>query len=166
MKAKVRAGVVAAFASLVLAGCGFTPLYATPGVTPSLASVEVKVPHGRLAYLIGEQLNDNLGRDVGKPPVYRLEVEVTERRYARGLNLDQTAAYYEDHAIVSYKLIEIASGAVVKASTDPIEVSYAATEQPYAGIAAQEDAQQRAANVAGMRVRTDLSIYFAKLAEK
>jgi LPS-assembly lipoprotein len=161
-----RLAALATAAALALGACGFTPLYATPGVTPGLASIEVKVPHGRLAYLIGEQLNDNFARDKDKPPVYRLEVAVTERRYARGLNLDQTAAYYEDHAIVSYKLIEIATGKVVKTSVDPIEVSYAATDQPYAGIAAQEDAQQRAANVAGIRVRTDLSIYFAKLAEK
>ena len=48
----------------------------------------------------------------------------------------------------------------MKTSSQPVEVTYAATDIPYAGIAAQEDAQQRAADQAADRIRTDLGIYF------
>ena len=30
--------------SALLSGCGFTPLYATPGMTPSLSAIDVVVP--------------------------------------------------------------------------------------------------------------------------
>jgi hypothetical protein len=50
---------------------------------------------------------------------------------------------------------------VLKTGTQPVEVTYAATDLPYAGIAAQADAQERAANQAADRIRTDLGVYFA-----
>jgi LPS-assembly lipoprotein len=48
----------------------------------------------------------------------------------------------------------------------PVEVTYAATDLPYAGIASQEDAQKRAADEAAERIRTDLGIYFTTQARK
>jgi LPS-assembly lipoprotein len=160
------AACAAALAAAGLAACGFTPLYASQGLPQGLSSIEVSVPHGRLAYLLGESLNDQLARDRDKPPVYRLDVTVASRVAARGLNLDETAAYYEDNLTVQYRLIDVATGQILKTSSLPVEVTYAATNVPYAGIAAQEDAQQRAANAAAQRIRTDLGIYFAKMARK
>ena len=153
-------------AGLTLGACGFTPLYATQGLPAGLSSIEVTVPHGRMAYLLGGSLNDELARDRGAPAVYRLDVTVASRVFGRGLNLDETSAYYEDNLTVQYRLIEIASGRVLKTNSLPVEVTYAATNIPYAGIAAQQDAQQRAANEAAQRIRTDLGIYFATMAQK
>jgi LPS-assembly lipoprotein len=150
----------AMLAGLGLAGCGFTPLYATKGLAGGMSAIEVKVPHGRLAYLLSESLDDDLARDRNKPAVYQLDLTVTSRVFARGLNLDDTAAYYEDHVTIGYRLSDIATGRVLKTGTQPVEVTYAATNIPYAGIAAQEDAQQRAADTAADRIRTDLGIYF------
>jgi len=155
---------VAALVGLGLTACGFTPLYATKGLAGGMSSIEVKVPHGRLAYLLSESLDDDLARDRDRPAIYRLDLTVTSRVFARGLNLDETAAYYEDHVTIGYRLIEIATGRVMKTGTQPVEVTYAATNIPYAGIAAQEDAQKRAADQAADRIRTDLGIYFSTLA--
>jgi LPS-assembly lipoprotein len=141
-------------------------MYATEGLSPGLSAIEVQVPHGRLAYLLGESLNDQLARDREKPAVYRLDVTVASRVFARGLNLDETAAYYEDNLTVDYRLVDIATGQVLKTSSLPVEVTYAATNVPFAGVAAQQDAQQRAANEAALRIRTDLGIYFATMARK
>jgi LPS-assembly lipoprotein len=158
------ATVAVALAGLALAACGFTPLYATKGLAAGMSAIEVKVPHGRLAYLLSESLDDDLARDRDRPAVYRLDLTVTSRVFARGLNLDETAAYYEDHVTVDYRLVEIASARVLKTGSQPVEVTYAATDIPYAGIAAQEDAQKRAADTAADRIRTDLGIYFTTLA--
>jgi LPS-assembly lipoprotein len=154
----------AMLAGLGLAACGFTPLYATKGLAAGMSAIEVKVPHGRLAYLLSESLDDDLARDRNKPAAYQLDLTVTSRVFARGLNLDETAAYYEDHVTVGYRLVDIATGRVLKTGSQPVEVTYAATNIPYAGIAAQEDAQQRAADTAADRIRTDLGIYFTTLA--
>ena len=48
--------------ALGLAGCGFTPLYGSPGVTQQLAAVEVATPPGRTGQLIREHLDDALAR--------------------------------------------------------------------------------------------------------
>ena len=156
----------AVLAAAALAGCGFTPMYASDGLAPGLSSIQVSVPNGRLAYLLGESLNDQLARDRNEQPIYRLDVTIASRVFARGLNLDETAAYYEDNLTVQYRLIDIATGQVLKTNSLPVEVTYAATNVPYAGVAAQEDAQQRAANEAAQRIRTDLGIYFATRARK
>ncbi len=160
------AGGLGVAAALMLCACGFTPLYATQGLAPGLSAIDVHVSHGRLAYLLGEALDDELARDRDKPPVYRLDVTVSNRVYPRGLNLDETAAYYENDVLVDYRLVEVATGRVLRTASEPVEVSYAATVLPYADIAAQQDAQQRAADEAAVRIRTDLGIYFATLAKK
>jgi len=35
-----------------LAGCGFTPLYAAPGVAPGLSAIETVAPEGRTGFLL------------------------------------------------------------------------------------------------------------------
>ena len=154
---------LAALAStLALGACGFTPLYATPGVTPGLAHIQVVVPHGRTAFLLGESLEDELGTKKNEPPAYKLALVINERIFPRGLNVNGVAERYEMHVRVDYSLTAVgAPTKVLKHGLDPVEVTYAETEQPYAGIAAQQDAQQRAASTAAQHIRVDLAEYFA-----
>jgi len=158
--------MLAAAAALTLAGCGFTPLYAVQGVSPGLSAIEVKAPHGRTAYLLSQDLDGIFARDRSSPPVYQLSFTVAERRYPRGLRIDNVATLYETHVTVSYQLIEIATGRLVKAGVEPIQVVYDVADQPYAGIAAQQNSQERAADEAAQRIRTDLAVYFTSLAQK
>jgi LPS-assembly lipoprotein len=144
-----------------LSGCGFTPLYAAPGVSGGLSSIEVNVPHGRTAFLLGQDLEDSLARDRSSPPAYRLDVRVQEHQYPRGLQVNGVATRYETHVTVTYRLIELSSGQVIKTGVEPVELSYAATAQPYAGISAQEDAEVRAASEAADRLRVTLAVFFA-----
>ena len=160
--ARQLAAVVALFGALALSACGFTPLYASPGVTPGLATIQVVVPHGRTAFLLGQALEDELGTDKAAPPAYRLTVTVYERIFSRGLNPNGVAERYEMHVRIDYKLTAVgAPDKVLTQGLDPVEVSYAETNQPYAGITAQQDAQQRAANTAAQHIRVDLAEYFA-----
>jgi len=160
--ARQVATAAALFGVLALSACGFTPLYATPGVTPGLATIKVVVPHGRTAFLLGQALEDELGTDKAAQPAYTLSVAVTERIFPRGLNVNGVAERYEMHVRVDYKLVSAADpGKVLTHGLDPVEVTYAETGQPYAGISAQQDAQQRAASTAAQHIRVDLAEYFA-----
>jgi len=161
LKATVAILFALGLGGVTLSGCGFTPLYATPEVGSGLRAIEVKVPHGRTAFLLGESLDDAFARDRSIAPVYRLDVTLLEKRFARGLRQDNTADRYESHVIVNYSLVEIASGKVLKTGSEPVEVSYAASGLPYAGITAQQDSEQRAADQAARRIRIDLGIFFA-----
>jgi LPS-assembly lipoprotein len=165
MAVRLRAALVL-LAAAALGGCGFTPLYATPGVSSGLSSIKVNVPHGRTAFLLGEDLDDAFARDRDQPAAYRLDVSLIQKRYPRGLRSDNTADRYESHVIVNYVLVEMASGRTLKTGSVPVEVSYSASDQPYAGLVAQQDAQKRAADMAAQRIRLDLGAYFASQAPR
>ncbi len=160
----MRAGVHLALALLLapaLGGCGFTPLYATQGVSPGMSAIRVITPEGRTGHLLSEDLQDDLATARGKEPRYQLELAIDEKRYARGLTFEQVATWYELSIRVSYTLRDIASGRALTSGVMPVSVSYNAANDPYAGVVAQQNGQQRAASNAAQRIRIALAAYFA-----
>ena len=153
-------------ASAALGGCGFTPLYATPGVAPALQSVAVVAPDGRAGFLVREQLEDALARDQSAAARYRLTYTVSQLRFPRGLRVNNIATGYELDLTVIYALTDTGTGTVVYRGSAPVQVSYNSADAPYAGIAAQQDAEERAARQAAVLIRLDLSRYFSQLAAK
>jgi LPS-assembly lipoprotein len=162
MKAgRVLMSLAGALAAALLAGCGFTPLYATPGVGPGLSSIEVAAPKGRVGYLLREELDDALARDKTVAPNWRLDLEVTQTRDPYGLRRDDVAERYELGLQVRYILTELSSGKVAHSGVVTSHVSYDAADQPYAGIAARQDSQQRAAWDAARKIHLDLIAWMA-----
>jgi LPS-assembly lipoprotein len=148
-------------AAMALSACGFTPLYAQPGVSPGLASIETIAPDGRLGYLVRESLDDELAYSPGKPAAYRLELKLIEHRTPRGLRVDNVASRYEYTVDAQYRLVSASSGELVRQGAVKAEVTYDEAGQPYAGIATQQDAQARVAAEVARKVRLDLSIWLA-----
>jgi LPS-assembly lipoprotein len=143
-----------------LSACGFTPLYADGGAVAGLSRIDVTAPDGRTAYLLRERLDDVLGRDIGAPATYGLAFTLAERRDPRGLGPDNAASRYELFVQVDYVLSELATGAALTTGRQEVLVSYEAVSEPYAGIVAQQDGQERAAAEAARRIRLDLARYF------
>lgn len=160
--AKTLALALAGLGLMVLGGCGFTPLYATPGVSSGLSSVQVIAPEGRVGYLLREDLDDELAHNKDAPPAWRLNLEVNQTRDPRGLRQDNSAERYEVAVTVRYTLTDAASGKVALTGQVSSQVSYDAANQPYAGLAARQDTQQRAASDAARRIRLDLAAWLAK----
>lgn len=154
----IAIGLTAAFG---LAGCGFTPLYATPGLSKGLSSVEVDAPDGRVGYLIRESLDDDLAKDKDAAPQWRLRFDVLQTRDPRGLTLNNFAQRYQVGLIVTYTLTDVSTGRVVHAGRVVSEVSYDAAIDPYAGIAARQDSQQRAASDAARKIEIELAAWMA-----
>jgi LPS-assembly lipoprotein len=151
-------------ATAPLAACaGFEPLYAMPNVTPALRSVDVVTPPGRVGFLLREQINDELARDTA-PARYRLNLTVAENRIPRGIRVNNVASEVELDLRVGYDLIENATGKSLLRGQTAAAVFYAATDAPYAGIASQQDAQERAASQAAVQIRLALSRQFAAAA--
>lgn len=148
--------------TIPLAGCGFTPMYAENGVSPGLSSIQVVAPEGRVGFLLREDLDDELAHDKSAPAAWRLSLDVGQVRDPRGLRQDNTAERYEVQVTVKYTLTEVATGKIATTGTVTSEVSYDAADQPYAGIAAREDTQRRAASDAARRIRLALSTWLAK----
>jgi LPS-assembly lipoprotein len=156
----VKRALIALF-FLPLAACGFTPLYATPGVAPGLSAIDVVAPKGRVGELLREELDDALARRVGTPPAYRLELAYSTSRTGRGRREDAVVSRYEYGLGVDYRLVDAATGAAMKSGHVDSEVTYDSEDQPYAGIAAQQDAEARAAADAAHRIQLELASWLA-----
>jgi LPS-assembly lipoprotein len=157
---------VVALAALVpaLGGCGFTPLYATPGVKDGLAAIDVQAPRGRVGYLLRENLDDALGHDKDAKPAYRLELTLLQTRGPRGLTLTDVAEYYDLSLTVQYSLVSTTTGKVVTKGQVASQVSYDDSGAAYADIAAGQDAQSRIASDAARRIQIQLATWLVRQA--
>jgi LPS-assembly lipoprotein len=145
-----------------LGGCGFTPLYGAPGVTPKLAAIEVSRPDGRTGYLMGQDLDDAFGKEARTgPPLYRLLLKTREVRIPRGVRVNNVASRYEVQVSTTYTLVNIATRAIETNGKVDVSVTYDSADQPYAGIAAASDGEARAAEQVAERIRLELALYFA-----
>jgi len=133
-----------------------------PNVTPALQAIDVVAPQGRAGFLVREQLNDELGRDFTVPARYRLELTVAETRAPRGLRVNNVGAEIELAMHVGYTLVENATSRRLLSGAAPISVFYVGADAPYAGVAAQQDAMERAASQAAVMIRLHLSRQFAR----
>lgn len=151
--------VIAACAAL--GGCGFTPLYAEPGLAANLASIEVIAPEGRTGYLLRQHLDDALAKGRSGAPAYRMDLQLSEQRYPRGIRIDNVATRYEYVLIASYRLSSLPSGAPAKRGSVRVALTYDSADQPYAAVAAQQDAQDRAAEQAAREIQMELAVWLA-----
>ena len=145
---------------LPLAGCGFTPLYADNQTGGSLRDIRVEIDeHSRSNFLLQERLNDAFGRANG-PGSWVLTVTSIKHRYPRGVRVNNVATRYELDLVVSFVLKDAATGKAALSDTVTGQVSYASSDQPYAGVSAEQDGEVRAAAAAADLIRMRLSQYF------
>ena len=148
--------LIAVAGSALLSGCGFTPLYGETGVGTGLSRIAVTTPDDRLGYRLREHLEDAFGRDGGGlSPLYRLTTEVEQSRRPLGRRIDDTASRYELTVKADWVLTPVSGGAPIKGS-QTTTTTYAAADQPYAAIAAQQDGEDRAAAELARLIRLDL----------
>jgi len=165
MTRRLRALAVGALAAPLVAGlggCGFTPLYAENGVTAGVTHVQVIAPQGRVGFLLRQNLDDRLGRDPGDKPAYRLELQVAGLgRGAHGVRADATAQRYEIDLTVDYILTDLATGKVARQGSVTSIASYDSADQPYAGIAARQDTENRLAADAAQKIEIQIAAWMA-----
>ena len=157
--------LTAVLGGLSLSGCAgplgdFHPLYAT-AAGPGLSRIETRTPDGRTGYLLREQLDDDLAKNRDKPPLYRLSLVLKETRTPRGLRVNNVADRYELQLSTKYALVETGTHKVLTRGEVVSIITYDSADQPYAGIAAQMDGEQRAAADASQQIRIALATYFA-----
>lgn len=150
-----------ALAAPGLSACGFAPLYAQPGVVSNLAAIDVEAPDGRTGYLIRQHLDDAFAKDRSAKAAYHMQLALAEARYPRGVRVDNVATRYEYVLTATYALTALPSGAMAKRGTVRVELTYDSADQPYASVAAQQDAQDRAAEEAARRIQLELAAWLA-----
>lgn len=141
--------------SVFLAGCGFTPLYGDAGVGSLLSRIAVTTQDDRLGYRVREQLEDALGRDGAQAPLWRLETALEQSRRPLGRRIDDTATRYELTVRGRWTLTPVAGGPA-RSGVETVTTTYAAADQPFAAITAQQDGEDRAAAELARLIRLDL----------
>ena len=145
----------AVLAAGLLAGCGFTPLYGAAAGSSALSRIAVQTQDDRLGYRLREQLEDALGWDRGTAPLYRLQTQIEQSRRPLGRRIDDTATRYELTVRAAWVLTPVAGG-VPLSGVETAILTYAAADQPYAAIAAQQDGEDRAAAELSRLIRVDI----------
>ncbi len=154
---------------VLLGGCNFRPMlrranYAS--VQPELAAVEVKTATGRLGYLVRDSLLGEINpTGVEVPSRYLLQISLEQRSAALAIQLDNTATLYNLTLTARFNLLDASTRQVLYTSTVSRVASYNAIQDPYAELAAQQDAEKRAAREVGTEIGTQLAIHFVRQGE-
>ena len=90
-----------------------------------------------------------------------MNLTVNETRYPRGVRVDAVATRYEYVLTAYYVVSSVSSGKVAKRGQVKVELTYDSADQPYAAIAAQQDAQDRAAEEAARRIQLEIASWLA-----
>jgi LPS-assembly lipoprotein len=152
-----------------LGGCGFRPMYGggggadDPGVRDQLAAIEIRGLDGRLGQIVRNELLDQLN-PVGTqvPARYFLPVQLRRFAAALGIQLDNTITRYNLILIARFQLRERTTQRIVYRSLVQRAASYNVSQQPFADLIAEQDAERRAARELSNDIRTQLAVHFAR----
>jgi len=168
-------GRVAALAALIglvpVGGCtSVQPLYGSVTGQPSpvvaqLHQVEVEVAKSRLSQEIRNELIYQLYGGEGSPdpkPKYKLSVRVNDSNVPVGVEkFEDLPAAYLEQLNATFTLTETATDKTLLTGTSFENAAYDFSNQRYANIRAQRDAQNRAGTVIADDIQIKLAAYFA-----
>lgn len=147
---------------LVLAGCGFHPLYGGARLQPQLQSIYVEPVAERDGYELRNTLINLLGADGQvRGKAYRLQITLNESNRGVVFRNNATITRYNDTLTVNYVLSD-SQGKEITRGTQSSLASFNVAPSPYATLAAQQDSDKRAAQDLAERIRTDLAAFFRR----
>lgn len=148
-------------ASLALAACGLSPMYAGGAQSASaqgLAAVEVPAIQGRGGWLVKNALDARLGVAGEATPRYRLDVRLDDSLEALGVLNDDTISRERRILRARYQLVDLASGAVLLDATAGSDAGIDVVSSEYATIAAEQKALENLALEVADRVATQVAL--------
>ncbi len=178
--------VLAAASMLVLAGCGWRPLYERPGaapdsggVTPALAQISIDpvVPNSqidafggsdqalydsRAAQLLQNYLKNALNpRGAPTDATHHLAIKLTQQTRAAA-SLGDGQATREDLVMTAEYELNDLKGQPVLTDHSSIVTSYDILREPFSDLSSRRDAQQRAAQELAVAIQTRLAVFMRK----
>ncbi len=163
---------VVAMIALLLAACGFQPLYGNngnvgPGVGAALSAVYVEQISDRVGYELRNDLLDRLDAN-GNPndARYRLKLYLIEKEDPVLFQPNTAITRYNYTLTAHYDLVPKEGTDTVKSGDVTAFAAYNVAAAPflYATVTAQRDAKNRAANEIAERIRTELAVYLRQVA--
>lgn len=151
-----RAFLAAAGASLLTAGCGFTPLYGE-GSPARAAQGRIAVDQigGRIGFELKKRLTSRLGAP--KNVSHRLGVQVSVSAAALAISDVNEITRYSLTGTANYALRDARGGTQVSTGSVRAFASYSATASTFATSSASVDAHERLAHSLAEQIATRLA---------
>ena len=162
--------LVVAAAALAVAGCGFQPLYGRAGdVAPAraLALVAISpIEDSDLGPALRDALAENLApRGSNVRPRYQLAIQLITSRAPQITEKDSLIRRYDLIVSADYALTDPVTGAALDDGTVKSVTSYNIIEaEPFASLAAEKSAGEKAAREIGREIVNRLALYFRRQA--
>jgi len=153
---------------MLLGGCGFHPLYGgmNSAMSQTLSSIYVEPVPERIGYELRNTMIDLLdGPCTASGASYRLKLALSETTQGIALQNDATITRYNDTLTVTYELSDMAGHVVTKGTETGLSAYNVLPSAPnanYGTLAAQQDADKRAAQDIAERIKFDLNVFFVK----
>lgn len=151
-------------AALLLAGCGYRPLYSSSsesaGVAATMSSVTIPEAEDRVGQLIRNDLISSMKAGKGEDKYTLLLKPVVKNSNV----IDKPAPNVTRQAIVlavNYELVDRSNGEVVTQGKTFSQASYDVIRQPFADLQAETNATERAVLEVSADIRTRIAAYFA-----
>jgi len=168
-KLAMIAGILLGSSGLALSGCGFTPVHAPAHLSLSeaapLQNMNLVVKDGRdandkeVGFYIQQRLKDRISSNSAQ---YTLTLTPSWKRGRLGISADDVASRYDGNARAQYVLTETKSGTIMDKGFVTATSTFAASDDPYGVITANENAMQNTAREAADRIIYKLAAHFAK----
>lgn len=156
---------VVLFAALAVSACGLRPLYGggeASGVAATLRSVGVAPIPGRSGWLVRTKLVDRLGGQSEVSPAYRLDVELDDDITGFGIRGDRATTRERRTLRARYRLIELATGAVVLDATAGSDAGIDVVSSEYATVAAEQTAAERLSELVADQIVARIGLFAAR----
>ncbi len=153
--------VLIASLALLLAACGFQPMYAPAGGGAAIGPVQVTEIEGIAGHVLKRELDRILAvENTGAPPML-LEITLSEQVTPLAIRRDESATRAELRLIANYVLTPAEGNRTMRGSVFTV-VNYDIPTAAFGEIAAQDDARERAAETMAQRFRAELALRMAQ----
>jgi LPS-assembly lipoprotein len=150
--------------ALALSACGLRPMYAGGGsgtAAASLRAIQVQSIPGKAGWLMHKALVERLGDNDGQA-AYRLEVELDDDITGFGIRGDSAATRERRTLRARYRLVELATGAVVLDATAGSDAGIDVVSSQYATVAAEQTALERLSEVVADQMVGRLAMFVTR----
>lgn len=160
--------IFAACAALVLAGCGFRPLYGTSsipeGAESAFATIRVEPvaatnDSDRIGYLVTNALDEALHKPGLKAEAkHRLKIALADERRGLAIQDDASITRYNYRLTADWALVTLGSDKAVAQGRAETTASYNVVDSEYATLVARKDAEERAAREIAEQIKLKIAV--------
>jgi len=154
---------IATLLMLMVAGCGFKPIYATPAGADAPLNQLIAIRSVRasdvILPLVTSALKERISIKPGQAPKYDLYVDANERAERLAVQIDATVTRYNYRLSARYTLVDLATGERTRGNAHAV-TSYNIVRSQYSTLFAERAAQEKAARLLAAEIERDLLLRF------